>query len=116
MARVETIQTGDRVETRVYGRVFRYAPSAPRSKERRRVCVLNQHAGAMLARWGVEQPCHGARCTHTHQSREAVDALVRDGILKYLGRERAVATYVYGRIWKGVPSGGPMGPKTMQLV
>ena len=118
MASLETVKTGSRIETRVRGRVFRYAPdpAMPKSKERRGICVLNQHAGAMLYRWGVEQPCYGARCTHTHQSADAVAALVRDGVMKYLGWDHAVATYVYGRTWKGVSSGGPQGVKGMQLV
>jgi hypothetical protein len=115
MATIQTTQTGKAVKTEVRGRVFRYAPVA-KSKERRRVCVLSSWAGAMLDRWGIDQPCHGPRCTHGHQTRDAVDVLVRDGVLKYIGVGRNVATYSYGRTWKGVPSGGPMGPKVMQLV
>ena len=114
MAKISTIRTGLRVETTIRGRVFRYAPVAPRSKERRRVCVLSSWSGAMLDRWGIEQPCHGPRCTHSHHTREAVDALVRDGVLKYLGRGRMVATYTYGRTWKGVLSARVA--KVMQLV
>ena len=117
MAQIQVTQTGDRIETRIRGRVFRYAPVAPRSKERRRVCVLSSWAGAMLERWGVEQPCHGPKCTHGHQSRDEVAKLVRDGILAFVaGSEGNVATYTYGRTWKGIASGGPLGPKVMQLV
>jgi hypothetical protein len=117
MAQIQVTQTGDRIETRIRGRVFRYAPVAPRSKERRRVCVLSSWAGAMIERWGVEQPCHGPKCTHTHQSRDAVNALVKDGVLRFIpGSESNVATYTYGRTWKGIASGGPLGPKVMQLV
>jgi hypothetical protein len=124
LAHFETIQTGNRVETHIRGRVFRYAPKQPKglqrppaSKELRRVCVLDGHHGAMLERWGVDQPCHGPRCTHRHHTRAEVEKLVRDGILKYVaGSQRNVAVYVYGRIWKGVPSGGPQGAKVMQLV
>ena len=116
MAQIHKTQTGDQVKVQVRGRVFRYAPVAPRSKERRRVCVLSSWSGAMLDRWGINQPCHGPNCTHTHQTREAVDVLVRDGVLRYIGQGRNVASYSYGRTWKGVPSGSPLGPKVMQLV
>jgi len=74
----------------------------------------------MLDRWGIEQPCHGPRCTHSHHTREAVDALVRDGVLKYLGRGRTVACWTAGtpdrsgiRNWRGKLSATV---KTMQLV
>lgn len=117
MAQIQVTQTGDRIETRIRGRVFRYAPVAPRSKERRRVCVLSAHAARMLECWGEEQPCHGPKCTHGHQSRDEVSKLVRDGILTFVaGSEGNVARYTYGRTWKGVPSGGPQGAKVMQLV
>ena len=118
MATIQTTQTGKAVKTEVRGRVFRYKPVAPKSKERRRVCVLSSWAGAMLDRWGVDQPCHGPRCTHGHQTRDAVDVLVRDGVLKYIGVGRNVATYSYGRVWRGMPSGpgGKSAMRTMQLV
>jgi hypothetical protein len=114
MAQIQTTQTGERIETVTRGRVFRYAPSAPKSKERRRVCVLSSFAGAMLERWGIDQPCHGPRCTHGHQTRDAVETLVKDGVLRYVGIGRNVAAYSYGRTWKGVVSGGL--EKVMQLV
>lgn len=50
-----------------------------------------------------------------HQTREAVEGLVRDGILKWVGAGKNVAAYSYGRTWKGVPS-GPNRMKVMQLV
>ena len=105
--------------------MFRYAPQAKRkamggqperSKERRRVCVLSEQDGRLLEHFHVEHRCYG-HCTHHHQTRDEVDKLVRDGVLRYVpGSERNVATYTYGRTWKGVPSGGPLGPKVMQLV
>jgi len=117
MAQIQVTQTGDRIETRIRGRVFRYAPVAPRSKERRRVCVLSSFEGGLLERYGVEQPCHGSNCTHGHQTPEEVHKLVMDGILKIVpGSFGYVATYIYAREWKGVPSGGPQGAKVMQLV
>jgi hypothetical protein len=115
MAKLEVTQTGSRVETRMRGRVFRYAPQAPRSKERRRVCVLSSWSGAMLEQWGVEQPCHGPKCTHGHQTRDEIEKLVHEGIMRFVGIGRNVATYTYGREWKGVDS-GHTSVKVMQLV
>jgi hypothetical protein len=78
--------------------------------------VLSSWAGAMLERWGVNQPCHGPRCTHGHQTREAVEVLVRGGILRYLPNSgRNVAAYTYGRTWKGVES-AHSSVRVMQLV
>ena len=120
MAEIQRIQMGDRVATHVRGRAFRYAPQAGKhkSKDRRRICVLSAHASRMLEHWGEYQHCSGAKCTHTHQSREAVAKLVRDGVMRWIGRERNVAGYTYGREWKGVPSGpgGKLAMRTMQLI
>ena len=125
MAEIQRVQIGARVETRIRGRVFRFAPkrvdgdrhgdrSRMASKERRRVCVLSRHDGRMLEHWGEGQPCHGARCSHTHMTREAVTAMVTNGILRFVpGSGNNVAAYSYGRSWKAVPSAGV---KVMQLV
>lgn len=117
MAKIEHVQTGLRVETRIRGRVF-----APRSKkakaprERRMVCVLNRHDGRMLEHWDTSQPCFGPQCRHSHQTREEVQRLVADGILRYMpGSNNNVASYSFGRTWKGVPSGLER-MKVMQLV
>jgi hypothetical protein len=120
MAELHTIKTGDQVETRLRGRVFRYAPQLPKgqrpkSKERRRVCVLDAAGARDLSVYGQGQPCHGPRCRHTHQTREVVEKLVRDGIMRWMGQGRNVAGYSYGRTWKGVGS-GPQRVKVMQLV
>ena len=122
MAHIERVQTGLRIETRIRGRVFRFAPKAKRvhvqakSKERRRVCVLSAYAGRMLEHWETEQACFGPKCTHTHQTRLEVDRMVAEGILRYVpGSERNVAAYSFGRTWKGVPSGLEK-VKVMQLV
>ncbi len=85
------------------------------SKERRRVCVLSRHAMRMLETWGASQPCYGPRCDHGHLSRDVVDELVREGILRYVGTGRMVAGYTYGREWRGMPSGSNR-EKVMQLV
>jgi len=123
MAQIQRVITGRNVVTVVRGREYRFAPkprqqqqSAP--KARRRVCVLNAHASRMMECWGEDQPCHGPKCTHTHQSRAAVEALVRDGVLRWVGRDHNVAAYSYGRTWKGMPSGtgGKLATRTMQLV
>ena len=118
MAQIQVTQTGDRIETRIRGRVFRYAPVAPRSKERRRVCVLSAHAARMLECWGEEQPCHGPKCTHGHQSRDEVNKLVREGILRLVpNSEGNVASYSYAREWRGVLSDyRGAREKIMQLV
>ena len=128
MAHFETVKTGDKIETRIRGRSFRFAPQRakakglerpPASRERRRVCVLDSHNGRMLECWGVDQPCFGPRCTHRHHTRDEVDKLVKDGILKYVaGSQRNVAVYTYARTWKGMPSGpgGKLAFKCMQLV
>ena len=122
MAHIEHVQTGVRVKTHIRGRVFRFAPKAkrtvtiPRSRERRRVCVMSTHDGRMLEHWSEGQPCFGPRCTHTHQTREQVDRLVAEGILRYVpGSSNNVAAYSFGREWKGVPSGTER-MKVMQLV
>jgi len=125
MAHIEHVQTGVRVKTHIRGRVFRFAPKQSSSKhqfgvvksrERRRVCVLSRQAGQMLEHWQEGQPCFGPKCTHTHQTREQVDALVVEGVLRYVpGSSNNVAAYSFGREWKGVPS-GPERMKVMQLV
>ena len=122
IAHIEQIQTGSRIETHIRGRVFRFgrrrlggAAARVASKERRRVCVLSRHAMRMLESWGVSQPCYGPRCDHGHLSRDVVDGLVREGILRYIGTGRMVAGYTYGRTWKGVQSGSNR-EKVMQLV
>ena len=116
MAHFQRVQTGKRIDTRIQGRRFRPGHQQPASKERRRICVLSAHNARMLECWGQDQPCQGPKCTHIHQSRDAVTALVRDGVMRWVGHERNVAAYTFGRTWKGVPSGGPMGCKVMQLV
>lgn len=120
MAQIQQVQTGARIETHVRGRVFRYAPQLPKgqrpsSKERRRICVLSHHSGRLMEHWGYGEECHGPTCHHTHLTREAVDGLVRDGVLKYIGDGRNVASYTFGRTWKGAPSGNER-VKVMQLV
>lgn len=118
MAQIQTIQTGDSVETRVRGRVFRQDQQnaeRPKSKERRRVCVLSAHGARMLESWGVGERCHGAGCSHAHHTRESVESMVREGIMRWIGAGRNVAGYSYGRSWKGVDSGGT-SVKVMQLV
>jgi len=124
MAHIERVQTGQKVETHIRGRVFRFAPKGKRSPhgdrtvtvERRRVCVLSTHDGRMLEHWNAAQPCFGPKCQHTHQTRVEVDRLVAEGILRYVpGSSNNVASYSFGRVWKGVPSGSER-MKVMQLV
>ena len=126
MAKISYTSTSGRVEAHIRGRVMRSQdqPRAgnreprERSKERRRVCVLTERGGRELEHWGMEQPCFGPGCHHLHQSREAVSKLVADGILRWCGIGKNVAMYVYGREWRGVPSGpgGRLAMRAMQLV
>ena len=121
MADFAHVQTNGRVETFGRGRVFAKRTQSdrdqPASHERRRVCVLSEYSTRLVELWGIRQPCSGPTCDHKHLTREAVNALVGDGILRFVkGSGRNVAGYTYGREWRGVPSGGPMGPKVMQLV
>jgi len=119
MATIETTQTGDRIETHVRGRVFRFAPKAKcqpqRSavKEKRRICVLSVHAARQLA-WGYSQPCYGATCTHGHWTRDAVEKMVADGQMEWVaGSGKNVAAWVSSRTWQPAPSAGMT---VMQLV
>ena len=120
MAQIDTESTSGRVVARVRGRVFR-SGSSPQggqvsaSKERRRVCVLSARGGRELEMWEIGQPCYGAGCRHTHQTREAVAQQVREGILRWVGAGKNVAAYSYGRKWVAMPS-GPARAKVMQLV
>ena len=121
MAEIQRVQMGARVETRIRGRVFRFAPKAKRTdgartatREARRVCVLSRHDGRLLEHWDQSQPCHGPRCNHTHMTREAVAAMVKADIMRFLpGSNGNVAAYSYGRTWKALPSDNV---KVMQLV
>jgi hypothetical protein len=115
MAESHTIQTGKRIETHIKGRVFASPqPQFSRVLEKRRVCVLSNHSGRMLQEWGQWHPCFGPGC-HDHQTREAVEVLVRDGVLRWVGKERNVAAFSYGKTWKPKESGGPSGPRVWQL-
>jgi hypothetical protein len=82
------------------------------------VCLLSAQGGRELEMWGQGQPCFGPGCHHTHISRDAANKLEHDGVLRYIGKGRNVATYTYGRTWRGVPSGsgGKLAMRTMQLV
>jgi len=64
------------------------------------VCVLSHHHGRLLEFWGQAQACSGPQCQHIHYTRETVDGLVRDGTMRWIGRERNIATYTYGRTWE----------------
>ena len=103
------------------GRVFakRKQSDHPASRERRRVCVLSEYSTRLVELWGIRQPCSGPTCDHKHLTREAVNALVGDGILRFVrGSGRNVAGYVYGREWRKMPCwpGGKLAMWTMQLI
>ena len=133
VAHLETIRTGLTVTTFVRGRVYRQqqgqrreqrprpaqslqARMSLKAKQRRRVCLLSARDARWLEEYGVGQPCHGPGCTHAHHTRARINALVASGDLRWIGDSENVAAWPDARIWKGVPSGGPMGPKVMQLV
>ena len=118
MAQIESVTTSGKIVTVVRGRVMRVQSDrhdAPRSKERRRVCVLSARGARELEFYNATQPCFGRGCFHTHQTREAVADMVAKGIMKWVGIGKNVAAYSYGRTWKAMPS-GPQRVKTMQLV
>jgi hypothetical protein len=129
LAHIETVQTGFRVVTHVRGRVYRNQPGRkigpeqtlkakikPNAVQRRRVCLLSAHDALLLESDGVSQPCHGPACRHGHHTRAKIESLVARGELRWIGEGQNVAAWPESKRWKGVPSGGPMGPKVMQLV
>jgi hypothetical protein len=128
IAHIETIQTGFHVVTHVQGRVYRQqagqrkpeqslkARTGAKAKQRRRVCLLSARDARWLEDHGVSQPCFGSSCTHAHHTRARIEVLVKSGELRWIGESKNVAAWPEARVWKGVPSGGPMGPKVMQLV
>ena len=117
MAQITKIQAADRTVTQVRGRVMRKFEKVrgerPASKERRRVCVLSVGSAYMLEQYEIGEPCYGAGCRHVHLTREAVEAQIAAGTLRWVGRERNVAAHMDVRCWKPVMSGGM---KVMQLV
>jgi len=130
MAHIETIQTGFRTVTHVQGRVYRQqvgqsqrkpeqslsARTNLQAKQRRRVCLLSARDARWLEDHGVSQPCFGSACQHAHHTRARIAELVAKGELRWIGASKNVAAWHEHRVWKGVPSGGPMGAKVMQLV
>ena len=128
MAHLETIQTGFRVVTHVRGRVYRDQAGRKKpeqtlasrirthAKQRRRVCLLSAFAAEQLEQWGANHPCYGSLCNHAHHTRARIVMLVKSGDLRWVGAGENVAAWIDHREWKGVPSGGPRGPKVMQLV
>lgn len=88
------------------------------SRERKRICVLDRQSSDAFS-YGYDEPCSGPQCRHRHQAREIVEQMVTSGVLRWLGKGKNVAGYVYGRTWKATPSGPEGGPKpirVMQLV
>lgn len=115
IAHVESVQTGQQVELHIRGRVFRYAknrrraqkayPVRVRTNERRRICVLDASAALRLEHWNQASACYGPTCTHRHYTREAVQALVESGELRWMAGNNTAA-HVRGRTWKPAPSDG----------
>lgn len=77
--------------------------------------MLSARGANELEMWNMNQPCYGPGCFHTHQTADAVTALVNDGILKWVGVGKKVAAYSFARTWKAMPSGAER-VKAMQLV
>lgn len=120
MAKIEIELRSGAVRTFVRGRVMRSHERGgakqypqPASKERRRVCVLSARGARELEHWGMAQPCYGNGCHHHHQTREEVEKLVREGVMRWVGIGKNVAAYSFARTWQGRTSAGM---KTMQLV
>jgi hypothetical protein len=116
------------VVTHVQGRVYRQqagqrkpeqslkSRTGVKAKQRRRVCLLSARDARWLEDHGISQPCFGSQCQHAHHTRARIADLVKRGELRWVGESQNVACWPEARVWKGVPSGGPMGAKVMQLV
>lgn len=74
------------------------------SKELRRICVLSEAASYALEHWGITQPCYG-ECSHLHYTRAAVEELVRENVMRWIGQGKNIAAWTGGREWKPKPSG-----------
>lgn len=77
------------------------------------MCVLNATSAEQLESFGINQPCHGDGCNHAHHTRARIQALIKTGELRWIGKGENVATWKDARSWKGVKS---MGYQVMQLV
>ena len=118
MAQLQTTQTGFRVITRVQGRVCRREQSTAarvgkKAVERRRVCLLSARDARLLEEYGVSQPCFGLGCHHKHYTRSQVEHMVKDGMLRWVGRSQNVAAWPEDRRWISKRS---QGFAAMQLV
>ncbi len=135
VAHVTMIQTGRRAITHVAGRVHcdqvgqRRQQNGARkpeqglrarmlhaARQRLRVCLLSARDARWMEDYGIVQPCVGPGCHHSHHTRVQIEALVQSGSLRWVGGAENVAMWAEARTWKGVPSGGPTGPKVMQMV
>lgn len=94
MAHVEAIQTGEVVTLHIRGRVFKYVKNARhkpgssilavRSRERRRICVLDADVAWRLEHWNQAAICFGPGCNHRHFTRESVEGMVASGELRWV--------------------------------
>ena len=76
------------------------------AKQRRRICLLSQHAAKMLENWGVSQPCFGEACTHAHFTRDEITKMVAEGDLRWVGIGENVAAWREARELRTVISAG----------
>lgn len=118
MAILEREQRGQEEIVRIQGRVMKVKhepkPGEKPPRELRMICVLSGAGARALTELGIAQPCFG-NCYHSHHTRALVERLVRDGLLRWLGKGKNVAAYTGNREWKAMPSGA-LEVKVLQLV
>jgi hypothetical protein len=111
VAHIEVVQTSSTVTTHIRGRVFRYAPMAKRkaagrvlavrSRERRRICVLDAEQAFGLEQFHRSLLCYGPG-SHTHYTRDAVLKLIESGELRWVeGSGNNVAAWQGEWHWEG---------------
>lgn len=57
----------------------------PRSREKRRICVLDARCGSDLAHFSQQQLCYGPTCRHKHITRDGAQGLIKSGDYQWLG-------------------------------
>ena len=113
MANVTVTWTNGRKTTHVQGRdprpKFARKSSGGRVNTDRlfkNVCILNEAEAEKLELHGQNFPCNNANRPHTHYTREAVEKLVASGEARWVGNGQNIATFVVGKTWMPMNSGG----------
>jgi hypothetical protein len=87
------------------------------TRNRWKVCILNENDARSLIYAGIEHKCNSRR--HHHYTKSKVEALVSTGELVWLGKHRKLATYRNARSWMKVYNRNQFGEVAscgMQLV